>query len=92
MEAMSSPLFLVQDENQSVIGVLARDWMLRRISDYRGTEFSTLSEAIENLSNDPNEIARGFHHEWLTEDRIDLLFCPNGYYVVDNPCLDHGAF
>jgi hypothetical protein len=88
-EVRGATFVVVLDERNIVYGVLDLPWMLRRIREERGQDFSRLSDAFVAISQDPDEIARDFHHEWLLDHRPELHLCPAGHYTTDNPCPDH---
>ena len=61
-----------------------------RIGDYRNRSFESLRESLEDLLHDSDEASRSYHHEWLNDDRPDMVWCDKGGHLShSNPCERH---
>jgi hypothetical protein len=87
---MNAGLIITLDMTGNVTGIVAPDWVLNQYSRMKGLHFPSFVDALDIVEKDPDERARGYHHEWLNVDKPDLYRCPKGHLVSSKPCPDHG--
>ena len=87
--AKDARLIIVTDVQSQITGLLAPGIWKTKIESYRGVPFDDLHAAVQTLTVDPLEIARGFHHEWFNTDRPELYWCPAGHLTDESPCSLH---
>lgn len=88
-EKMKAHLIITIDATKQIKGVISPPWVLRQFHKVRDRDFTSFTEALTSLAQDPSEQVRDYHHEWLTEERVDLYLCPMGHYTSSKPCSEH---
>jgi hypothetical protein len=83
-------LILVTDQIGDVTGLVAPAWLQGQLGIHRGSY--DILQGLSEMQSDPAEIARRFHHEWLTHERPTLHWCSQGNHLTDeDPCSSHGG-
>lgn len=82
-------IVLSLDRDDEITGLFAPRWVLSQYGKMRNLRAPTLQGILEEVAKDPTEIAQGFRHEWLNEDKPVLFVCGEGHYVDACPCREH---
>jgi hypothetical protein len=72
-----------------VQGIVSLDWVSKQIRDHKGIKQPSLIGQLSRMVEDPAEVERSFHHEWLSGDsgeRPDLGWCLKHGHLTVLPC------
>ncbi len=87
VEISGKELITTVDDYNEIVGVIVPKKLLGRINLNMGKNYKSLPEALADIANDPEEIARHFHHETNNYLKIELNWCDrHKHLTADNPC------
>ncbi len=87
--ARDAGVVLLVDDADKPTGLFVPEDFRRELRARKNIVTGTLRDAIEELQSDPEEIAAGFHHEWLNSRRPKVKWCDACKVWALEPCPNH---
>jgi hypothetical protein len=89
-ERLGMGVIVTVDRDGKPQGVVVPAVVSRRIRDHLRIDEPTLVDQLRRMESLPEEVARGFRHEWLSDWRPELFWCEKGsHHTPDDPCPKH---
>jgi glycosyltransferase involved in cell wall biosynthesis len=81
---------VVVDRDRSPLGIVEPGAVIKELRKNKQIDEDSFADAIREFANDPKEIGRGYHHEWLTQRRVTMQWCERHGVWTLPPCRRDG--